>query len=175
MISERKYTRLEECFQQSFRPLYFRVIPYVMRFYSVVPRVILNFVFILLIHGCTFSQSNTDHVYITRTGAKYHKSTCRYLKYSSYEITLKEAKERGYTACSVCRPSQEKSPAAPVAPQATPREGVVQAKQELLQEKDEEKEQVSEPVSQQCSALTKAGTRCKRMTQNANGKCWQHQ
>lgn len=32
----------------------------------------------------------------------------------------------------------------------------------------------SEAVSVQCSATTKAGTRCKRMTKSPNGLCWQH-
>jgi endonuclease G len=30
-------------------------------------------------------------------------------------------------------------------------------------------------VSVQCSGITKAGNRCKRMTTNANGRCYQHQ
>jgi competence protein ComEC len=43
-------------------------------------------------------------VYITRTGSKYHQVGCRYLKKSCIPIGLKEAKERGYSPCSVCRP-----------------------------------------------------------------------
>jgi micrococcal nuclease len=42
-------------------------------------------------------------VYITRTGAKYHRSGCRHLR-SSIEISLKDAQGRGYAACKVCRP-----------------------------------------------------------------------
>lgn len=30
-------------------------------------------------------------------------------------------------------------------------------------------------VSVQCSATTQKGTRCKRMTRNLSGKCWQHE
>jgi hypothetical protein len=41
-------------------------------------------------------------VYITRTGSKYHRSGCRYLK-SSIPMSLDDAKRR-YTPCSVCRP-----------------------------------------------------------------------
>ena len=33
----------------------------------------------------------------------------------------------------------------------------------------------SESTSVQCSARTKKGARCKRMTTNASGKCWQHE
>ena len=36
-------------------------------------------------------------------------------------------------------------------------------------------EKNSASVSVQCSGITKAGNRCKRMTTNANGKCYQHQ
>ena len=43
-------------------------------------------------------------VYITNTGKKYHNSGCRYLSKSCISISLTKAKQRGYTACSVCRP-----------------------------------------------------------------------
>lgn len=43
-------------------------------------------------------------VYITRTGAKYHRGTCRYLSRSKIAISLQNAKSRGYTPCSVCKP-----------------------------------------------------------------------
>lgn len=42
-------------------------------------------------------------VYITRTGKKYHRAGCRYLK-SSEEVTLSDAQGRGLTPCSACRP-----------------------------------------------------------------------
>ena len=45
----------------------------------------------------------TQTVYITRTGAKYHRSSCRYLKYSKIPMSLEKAKQ-GYSPCSVCRP-----------------------------------------------------------------------
>jgi len=45
-----------------------------------------------------------ETVYITRTGAKYHRAGCRYLSRSCIPISLSEAKRRGYTPCSVCRP-----------------------------------------------------------------------
>ncbi len=43
-------------------------------------------------------------VYITRTGAKYHRRTCRNLRRSKIKTTLLDAVERGYTPCSVCKP-----------------------------------------------------------------------
>lgn len=46
-------------------------------------------------------------VYITKSGTKYHKSGCNYLKSSKYPITLEEAIDRGYTPCSVCKPPKK--------------------------------------------------------------------
>lgn len=43
-------------------------------------------------------------VYITDTGSKYHRSGCRYLKKSKHSISLSDAKDQGYTPCSVCKP-----------------------------------------------------------------------
>lgn len=43
-------------------------------------------------------------VYITKTGKKYHKSSCHHLKKSKIEIKKLKAKELGYTACAVCKP-----------------------------------------------------------------------
>jgi micrococcal nuclease len=44
-------------------------------------------------------------VYVTRTGAKYHRGSCRYLSKSKIPISLEEAKTR-YSPCSVCSPPQ---------------------------------------------------------------------
>jgi competence protein ComEC len=51
-------------------------------------------------------QTREQTVYITKTGKKYHRATCRYLSRSKITITLKDAKANGYTPCSVCRPPQ---------------------------------------------------------------------
>jgi|HubBroStandDraft_6_1064221.scaffolds.fasta_scaffold35650_3 hypothetical protein len=45
-------------------------------------------------------------VYVTRTGKKYHRSTCVHLRHGKISITLKEAKAKGYTPCRVCIPPQ---------------------------------------------------------------------
>ena len=42
-------------------------------------------------------------VYATRTGSKYHRSGCRYLRKSQIPMSLDSAKQR-YGACSVCNP-----------------------------------------------------------------------
>lgn len=51
-------------------------------------------------------QTKEQTVYITKTGKKYHTATCRCLSKSKIPISLKDAKARGYTACSVCNPPE---------------------------------------------------------------------
>lgn len=52
-------------------------------------------------YSCVNQQEET--VYVTKTGTKYHKSTCGYLSRSSIKTSLLKAKEGGYTACSRCK------------------------------------------------------------------------
>jgi micrococcal nuclease len=44
-------------------------------------------------------------VYVTKTGTKYHRAGCSYLRRSAIPTTLKAAKAR-YTPCSRCHPPQ---------------------------------------------------------------------
>ena len=48
------------------------------------------------------SDDQSETVYVTNTGSKYHSAGCRYLKKSQIPMSLSEAKRQGYTACSVC-------------------------------------------------------------------------
>ena len=48
------------------------------------------------------SVMQSETVYLTNTGEKYHRSGCRYLRQSSIPKSLRYAKEHGYEACSVC-------------------------------------------------------------------------
>ena len=48
------------------------------------------------------SDDQSETVYVTETGSKYHSAGCRYLKKSQIPMSLSEAKRQGYTACSVC-------------------------------------------------------------------------
>ena len=52
------------------------------------------------------AQTKEQIVYATKTGKKYHRETCRYLAQSKIPMSLKDAKARGLTACSVCKPPQ---------------------------------------------------------------------
>jgi cbb3-type cytochrome oxidase cytochrome c subunit len=42
-------------------------------------------------------------VYVTKTGEKYHRESCRSLRQSKIRMSLKEAAKR-YGPCSVCKP-----------------------------------------------------------------------
>lgn len=48
------------------------------------------------------SKDEERMVYITPTGEKYHKKTCRMIKGDCTEIGINDAIARGYTACGVC-------------------------------------------------------------------------
>ena len=49
-------------------------------------------------------QSRDVVVYVTQTGKKYHRKGCAHLRKSSIPMRLSEAKRRGYTPCSHCKP-----------------------------------------------------------------------
>lgn len=135
-----------------------------MRLNSYILRVAVLFLFLIQLQGCAFSQADQT-VYITRTGNKYHTSTCQYLKYSRIGVLLSVAKAQGYTACSACHSAGVKNPVAPKQKQ----------QQQSIQQVVRSTAEKTVTVSHQCIAKTKSGNRCKRTTQSANGKCWQHQ
>ena len=56
-----------------------------------------------LASGTSDQEKKTITVYVTRTGMKYHRANCRYLRRSKIPISLSEACER-YEPCSRCRP-----------------------------------------------------------------------
>lgn len=47
-------------------------------------------------------STQEEIVYITETGEKYHKGSCRHLSKSKIEITKEKAISQGYTACGTC-------------------------------------------------------------------------
>ncbi len=114
----------------------------------------------LIFLGCT-QNSPAQTVYTTKTGEKYHTATCRYLKYSKKEITLEQAINLGYQACSVCKPGSNPDQIQSLISQSSQRS----SPQETPTQKT---------TATQCTGKTKAGNRCKRMTKNASGRCYQH-
>jgi hypothetical protein len=136
-------------------------------------KVLLSLVLLLFVSAATFAQT----VYVTRTGAKYHRGTCRYLHSSKIPTTLANAKE-SYTACSVCRPpteltedEQEEVEIKEVEENASPK---VPGKNTPA-EKPATASPATVSKARQCSASTKSGLRCKRTTTSSSGKCWQHE
>ena len=99
-------------------------------------------------------------VYVTNTGEKYHVVNCRYLKYSQNETTIKKAKDLGYLACKVCKPTVENTPKI-----KTEHESNVQ---------NEKATSIKKVIATQCTGNTKSGRRCLRKTKNSNGRCYQH-
>ncbi len=91
-------------------------------------------------------------VYVTRTGAKYHRAGCRYLARSMIPIALSEA-VLSYGPCSVCQPQTLGSPPSGSSSRTYQR---------------------SQPNSGRCQAITKKGTQCKRNARPGSAFCWQH-
>jgi len=52
----------------------------------------------------TKTETKEQTVYVTKTGAKYHRDGCRYLSKSKIPMNLSDAQAAGYEACSVCKP-----------------------------------------------------------------------
>jgi hypothetical protein len=51
-------------------------------------------------------NNQTQTVYITRTGKRYHRDGCRFLATSKIPVGLKDAKAQGYMPCIVCHPPE---------------------------------------------------------------------
>ncbi|MFH6985275.1 hypothetical protein [Marinoscillum luteum] len=120
------------------------------------------FVFLLFLVACTSAYTQEAKVFVTDTGTKYHRENCKYLRYSRSELTIKSAKEKGYEACKVCKPS----------PSVNSSDTTSQVTQKI---QTTTKPTSSPGVSRRCSATTQAGAQCKRMTKSSSGKCWQHE
>lgn len=119
-----------------------------------------NIIFSLLF--LAYSGAISQTVYTTKSGRKYHKENCRFLKYSKYQTTIEKAKRTGYTACKICNPTISNT------------KTITSHKQEYANPPEKKKPKKRKKASQ-CRGKTKSGRRCKRMTKNANKRCWQHQ
>ncbi len=122
---------------------------------------LLRILIILFLTSCV-NTIDAQTVYTTKTGKKYHNETCKYLKYSKKEITLRKAIELGYSPCSVCKPMSKISD--------KEKANNISSVKVLTTNETTQKS-----VATQCTGKTKSGSRCKRMTKNTNGRCYQHQ
>ena len=105
-----------------------------------------------IISTCLVLCCNSQTVFKTPSGAKYHLSTCRTVKNVSEEISVEKAKDLGLTPCKICKPANIYGTS--IAP-------------------DHKAQGQGNTV--QCKGKTKSGTRCRHKTRIANGYCFQHQ
>ena len=112
---------------------------------------------ILFTVGVSAALAQTEKVYVTRTGAKYHRASCSSLRSSKIEMALAEA-AAGYGACKICRPPV---PAAAHSAPVEPRPSAPAAAEPA-------------PRSTRCQATTKKGTQCSRSAKAGTSYCWQH-
>lgn len=68
----------------------------------------------------TFAASGDTTVYVTKTGEKYHSNGCQYLRKSQIAVSLQDAVNSGYDACSRCHPPILTASAPTPAPTPTP-------------------------------------------------------
>ncbi|MEW6251765.1 MAG: hypothetical protein AB1716_14060, partial [Planctomycetota bacterium] len=48
--------------------------------------------------------NGSEMVYVTPHGRKYHRKDCQYCRNGAEAVTVRDAKARGCTACSRCKP-----------------------------------------------------------------------
>ena len=101
--------------------------------------------------------SQSADVYVTASGSKYHRETCRYAQGAS-AIPMSAAVPK-YAPCKVCAP-----PEPAVSSTATPSAAASRATAPT-----------SLPASSgQCASKTQKGARCKRSAKAGSSYCWQH-
>jgi hypothetical protein len=128
-------------------------------------RLVLAAVLCVLGIGVAFAQ--TEKVYVTRTGAKYHRDSCSSLRSSKIEMSLTDAAAR-YGPCRICRP-----PVPAAAPSHTPAPSTAA---EPAVPKSSPPEASAAPAARagRCQATTKKGTQCSRNAKPGSNYCWQH-
>jgi len=111
--------------------------------------------YILCIAFLTLSvRAESQTCYVTKSGTKYHKSSCSYLQHSKIAYDLTKAKHAGFTPCSRCKPTKESLRNASSSMAITP--------------------VTRTTTTVQCMGKTQAGVRCRNKTKNANGLCYVH-
>ena len=121
---------------------------------------------VLLLIAAGVAVAQTEKVYVTKTGAKYHRASCSSLRASKIEMPLAEAAAR-YGPCANCRPPViDAVPAHASAASSGAATPAVEAPK-----------QTAKPAtarSTRCQATTKKGTQCSRNAQPGRSYCWQH-
>lgn len=118
---------------------------------------------LIFLVGCTTGYTQDTTVYVTKTGAKYHRESCQYLRYSKTALALDSAQLKGYTACKVCKPLMTAKSVEPEKSSVSPQTTIPTQSGSFSE------------ISWRCRATTQKGTRCKRTTTNSSHKCRQHE
>ncbi len=102
--------------------------------------------------------AQAETVYVTKTGAKYHRASCSSLRFSKIAMSLPEAAAK-YQPCKICHP--------PV-----PSASSAVASSVAESPKTQSPSRAAE--SARCQAITKKGTQCLRNAKPGSRYCWQH-
>ena len=126
------------------------------------------FVAIAVFVSASLALAQAEKVFVTKTGEKYHRESCRSLSKSKIEISLKEAVPR-YGPCKNCQP--------PTLPESTKRDATPAAATTPTPAAAVPATAAPKSVpatSGRCHAKTKKGTQCSRNAQAGRNYCWQH-
>lgn len=105
--------------------------------------------FLISFFLCLSISAFAQMVYKTPSGEKYHTATWRYVKNVSESMSVEQAKKRGLSPCSQCKPSSGSNA-------STKSNGSLGIKSGEAKG--------ANAVSTQCKGTTKAGARCKHRT-----------
>ncbi len=122
-------------------------------------RITLVLIFVLVSIG----WANTQTVYKTRTGKKYHIEKCQYVRNGADAITLEKARNVGLTACKVCKPGMGSARTQLISPPPPTKASANTSSTATLHQ-----------IAVQCKGKTQKGLRCKRKTRHTNAYCYQH-
>lgn len=118
--------------------------------------------------SASIALAQAEKVYVTKTGEKYHRESCRSLAKSKIEMTLKQAAAR-YGPCKNCQPPTLAVSTKPEGTQAVTTTPTAAAAVPAVAAPKS-----APATSGRCQATTKRGTQCSRNAQAGRNYCWQH-
>ena len=110
------------------------------------------------------SQLHAQIVFITKTGAKYHKESFRYAK-TGWASDLAAAKKKGLIACMVGKACSTE----------TGEDKPLPLFSGSIKVEPSKETKPAQTTSSQCKAKTNAGARCLRKSAAGSTYCWQHE
>lgn len=122
---------------------------------------------ITLVFGLKGQNTDSNTVYVFQTSEYYHQAHCSQLTKENKTLTLKQAKEKGYTACKICHPTKRSASGEP----NTRKRHTTTS--ETSKQRSQSKKPSSTTRSNRCQATTQKGHQCKRRVKGGS-YCWQH-